>query len=392
MHLFALPMSPNVQGVPLRQFNMRNNGFRGTIAAVNSAALNAGLNVIAVDNGFEWQTDLSAITLTDGLGINTNFTGDQMRIIAMGWEVVNITPPINAGGTVTAYKVPNALTKSYIAKAFTAGPATVYGYEPVSMGSLPPGTQPEASLFTNSRTWAAVDGLYQIATMNSIANPFLSQVPGTVGFCSVPTAAQLTGNSDRIIFLPQDSYNTSLNSAEAGCQHLFPWDISGSVFTNNTQFPQNYQITVKYYVEKVPTSADQQLLVLTHKPATYDPVILELYSRTMSAIPVGCPVDENPLGEWFESVMTALGTTLPILGAAVGTFLPGAGLIGTGLGGVATYLGEKNKLSREEEERRRKQSEADKAMVSVKPTQVTVARKANARTTPKPLPRTPKKN
>ncbi len=134
--------------------------------------------------------------------------------------------------------------------------------------------------------------------------------------------------------------------------HLLPWDISGCVFTGHT-LTQTFQVTVKYYFERLPTTTNPDLIVLTKVPAPHDPVVLEIYSRAMWTLPIAVMVKENPLGEWFEDVLNAVSSVLPTIGTALSSFFPPAGVIGSGLGGIAKAIAENNKRERVDDQKNR---------------------------------------
>jgi len=325
-----------------------------------------------------------------------NFGGDQLRLIACGWEIVNTTPVVNMSGSITAYRCPNSIVPSFINLNYSTTPA-VFSYIPVTFGCLPPGTQSSASLFPNSRTWQTSEGLYQTACMNSPYQPFVSPVPGTVGFMDIPTLTSIsTGYSPA--WLPIGAYTTTTTAAHAQRSHMLNWDISGAVLTNQSSFAQNYQITVKYYFEKVPSTSDVNLLVLAHEPAAYDPLSIEIYSKAMAVLPVGVPVSENPLGEWFNQVMDTVASALPVIGTALSTFFPPAALIGTALGSGASAAARFNRQEMQKQQKdlqniKNTQQQQAKDMKTLKTnTLLSVAsngKQATGRPTPKPLKQQP---
>jgi len=103
--------------------------------------------------------------------------------------------------------------------------------------------------------------------------------------------------------------------------------MCGAYFTGlNKQ--STIQLTVNYYVERYPSPSDQDLVVLASPSPGYDPCALELYSRTISKMPVGVPQGLNPLGEWFKEVLQAVTRfSTPILKV----IKPALGPIGEGL-------------------------------------------------------------
>lgn len=375
LHVFMAPFSQMWSVAnQLSPYNIRDNGANGGTNS-SGAVMNSGMNIITVNTGQDWRTHSSASQTNSELTLPLAYSYGQFRLIACGWEIVNVSPAINKGGSVTCYRVPNALVNSYILRDYEittplkgeAGTAHVYTTHNCELGTLPPGTQAQAVLYPSSRTWNAQDGVYQVAVLNTVENSYTSTLPGFAGFCEIPSQAQLTSDSDRVAFLPQTIYATNSTVAFANNSHLLPYDVSGSVFRNGTGYTQNYQITVKYIVEKIPTDTDPVLLVMTRPPAPYDPVILEIYSRVMAKMPVGVPVGENPLGEWFNDVMDGVAQVLPVIGKALTPFFAPAGLIGDALGAGAKTLANNNRAaSAAELQRRMAQSEKDKASAATK--------------------------
>jgi hypothetical protein len=116
--------------------------------------------------------------------------------------------------------------------------------------------------------------------------------------------------------------------------HPFPYDISGCIFAG--LHPEgSLQVTFKYFVERIPTINDPNLLVLCKEPASYDPLALEIYNRACEKLPVAVRVGDNPLGEWFDNVMQAVGSALPAVGSALVRTNPALGLTLSGIGAVA---------------------------------------------------------
>lgn len=45
---------------------------------------------------------------------------------------------------------------------------------------------------------------------------------------------------------------------------------------------------------------------------------LEIYTRSVCELPVAVPVDENPLGEWFNDVLDTVSEWAPKIGGVIG--------------------------------------------------------------------------
>jgi len=220
------------------------------------------------------------------------------------------------------------------------------------LGALPPGTQAEAQLFPSSLTWQGAEGAYQVALLNDVGNKYINPVPGAVGFADVPSLEDLDASTlfNRVCFAPlginDNNASTPISSGWSNCTHMYPYDVSGLVLANPSQ-DQTYQLTVKYYMERIPTSSDPNLLVLSTESAPFDPMALEIYSRAMTHIPVAARVSENPMGEWFEKVMEIVASVAPTIGTLMTPVLGPAGpALGIGLGMASAVASGTNNAAR----------------------------------------------
>jgi hypothetical protein len=351
-HIFFLPCSQiwsaNIWSNQLLRTLITPDGF---IAGTQTGPiLNPGLNVLTTFPGVSWYSSTAGTNFPEA-GLPLSFGAGQTRLVAVGWEVVNTTPVTLMQGSVTAYKSPNTFVNSVITSGgeFVSDATVSY---PIQFGALPPGTQTDAALFPNSRTWQASEGLYQIATLNETQNPYASPVPGLAGFMTVPNETDLLDATPNLAYIPTlNDAATALPIAPIiaypyASNHGFPWDVSGAVFAGLSA-QSTLQVTVKYYVERIPTISDPNLLVLCRQPPSYDPLALEIYSRVVAKLPVGCKVDENPLGEWFDTVMDIVAAGLPIVGSSLAAIFPPAAALGAALGVTAAEIRKMNKDARD---------------------------------------------
>jgi len=185
-------------------------------------------------------------------------------------------------------------------------------------------------------------------------NKLVKTLPGYV-FATRPfTSTEIpipTAPSTQAIWGPnpafQKQYVTNLQAGFTNCRAL-PWDNNGCIFTGLSK-QSTLQVTVKYFIERIPTIRQPDLLVLARPPAPYDPVAMELYNRALSQLPCGVMVKENPLGEWFNDVLGAVVDYAPKIGQIFGT---GGALIGNTVAKVAKSTLE----SRKKEQAKTKQS------------------------------------
>lgn len=310
----------------------------GVIASQNLtvAGLLAGFNAIAVPSGADWTTSATFTTYPQ-VQFPAQFQYGAFRIIGAGYEVVNTTPQLYRGGSVTAFRSPCPKILTTLIGNYGGTYISTTG----QCGVMPPTTQPEMALYPDSLTWGAEDGIYQVIAQNDIDNPFVFPTPGFAGLMTPTDYDSMnsgSGWSDN--YIPTVATTTSLSSA---ANSLLPFDISGCVFAG-LQPQTTLQLTVHYFLERCPSIVTQDLLVLTKPPCPYDPMAMEIMSRCVRALPVACPVSENPLGEWFNEVMSAIADWAPAVGGALGAIgVPFAGLVGSGLGYAAGGLKAMNK-------------------------------------------------
>jgi hypothetical protein len=332
-HIFLFPVTPSISykpgNPPSTLFSRTIIDANGNYSTFSGPPLNAGFNIIRCAAGTDWSIDPSSASVA-GVGIPLDYTNGYFRVIGCAFEVVNSTASLYKGGTVTAYKSP-AYSMSCMLKNTNLTTPQQYLTDLVQM---PPTTQSNAALFPDSRTWAAEEGCYVIETLNDSDLPFVANLPSRQAGMVYPVSNSVatSGSGPRIAYLPT-LYSTSDFSPQ---NTTIPFDISGAVFAGLNQ-QSTLQVTVKYFIERIPGIADPNLLVLARNPCPYDPVIMEIYSRVMSELPVGVKVSMNPMGEWFYEVLKVLGAAAPALGLALAPVLGPAGpAIGGAVGGAST--------------------------------------------------------
>lgn len=337
-HVTFCPISYGWGGTPFESSKLSRRTINpvGTVAntSLNGYFFQGGYNAHGVQSGLNVIQDpaLGVKSVLVGVSYPASASSGQFRLVAAGCEIVNTTPDLYRGGSVTNYRSPNCQRQGVFD---VVGPVP---NNPCTIISLPPGSQTDAQLYPTAKTWGAEDGTYLVATLDSSLNDYSSSTPGHVVMANPFDGAQLLNSTAVPAFIT----NESINGIPANCFTVMPFDWSGAIFTGLT--PQTtLQVSVRYYVERIPTITQPDLLVLTRLPTPYDPTALEIYSRCLSELPVAVRVDENPLGEWFNDIMDMVGTWAPRIGNGLGTFIPGASAIGNAVGGGASALGRLNR-------------------------------------------------
>jgi hypothetical protein len=258
--------------------------------------------------------------------VNTQVTGGGFgdanlsspgRVIAMAFEVVDVTPVLYQQGTVTCYRNPyNHMISN---SAFQAGSSgTQINELSVDTYLGHPQRIPDATAVPGSRTWDAKEGIYMVGNMAD-ANACRSFDADQSSYISVIGTVSATTNA----FVP----NQCLLMNNTGGTNGFA--LSGCTFSGlNPQFGA-FRITTRIIYEYFPkcnSSAEgsDSFIGLSSPSAPYDTKAFETYSKAMNKLPVAVPVKMNNMGDWFKMVLKAVHASgvatmiHPLLGAGVG--------------------------------------------------------------------------
>jgi len=349
-HIFVLPVTPLLR--PDTSDTVDTNCITGkTVTPLNQMVndndqmnLYPGLNAICVNSGVDWLASTPTSNNANySLGrIPNKYHSGHSRLIACGVEVKNTTPELYRGGSVTNYRVPSSPTQCQYSVATTTSTSTtsstrttgaadasttVYITGNTQTIALPPTLASEATLYNDTRVWGAEDGTYFVCTQCDTENPFIKAVPGDVlvkkVYDSSTVAAQIDANTSLNSW---GSMPTNFIAQQPGgaCCNVYPFDISGVIFTGLNYF-STLQVTTKYFFERIPATSEPDVLGFAQTAPAYDGTALELYSRAMACMPVAVPVNENPLGEWFSGLIEGflelgpkVGRVLQNVGVALG--------------------------------------------------------------------------
>lgn len=281
----------------------------------------------------------------------------NIRLVAQAFELIDVTPVLNKAGSVTCYRVNSEFDqdRAYvpIIDQTILPPGTYVGTnfnKVVKHISLPLNDQDGMMNLPGTIQWEASRGAYVVAAMD----------PKEIGAWSVNRDATIGVGMNSVadvkingIVTNCASLSGSLDFTNGGLNTVNPVVLSptqtGGVLLQGLQPSATYQLNMKWIIESVPDVYDEDI-VIANVSAQYDPQAIELYSKTVRVMPVGVPQDQNPLGEWFDNIMSILANTAAFVGGAISTGLtgdPGSGMmIGGGIGNAATWLGNYNKRAR----------------------------------------------
>lgn len=197
--------------------------------------------------------------------------------------------------------------------------------------SPPPDNQNFAQLLPGSRTWAAEEGCYVVASPLDTQNP--AKYPEYKGIIiressaiqeiwseasGVPPSASWTTFSQGTVFatLPLGDVEVDGQWVAMPGVRTEPFNLCGAYFTGlHPETVLTVQLNV--YWETFPCVYDE-LLTLATPSLGADDRLLMICSEIFNSLPVGVPASENPDGEWFARVVRELVPVARIAAASSG--------------------------------------------------------------------------
>jgi len=317
-HVVYCPLLPyagsgTINSIVPYQYSASGGAITST-SATTGAQLYPGYNAVTGPSGFDLYLSPQTALATTSQACPVRAIGGCFRQVSAGFEVVNTTAELYKGGAVTTWRSPNVESKIayvYNTTSTSAQPTPCY------CGTSPPTNQATAQLYPTAKTWGASDGAYGIATLVSQDNPLTFSQVLIPAYIQTPSNAQLAANTNIPAWLPPGFIAYGGLASNATQMTPVPYAWHGAIFTG-LPYQSTLQLTTKYYIERCPSVSEPDFLVLARSPPDYDPMALEIYTRTVCELPVAVPVDENPLGEWFNDVLETVSEWAPKLGNVIG--------------------------------------------------------------------------
>lgn len=248
-----------------------------------------------------------------GVGIPSEYTRGPYRVVGWGYEITNTTADIYRQGTVTVYR---QNTNAYEVESGNrctpaVGVLTSTGAFDFYRLRRHPKNIAEASLLAGTRVWDAEKGAYIVCVMNKSTNP-----AKPVNFVQPVLMSEDSAAENILPAAPARSVYTHANTigratapfgvtGPATTWGFVPYHMSGAMFTGLSD-QTSLTVTVNWYIERFPSPDEASIVVLCKPSASYDPFALEFYDRMLCQMPVGVPVSENGLGEWFNGVVNSI--------------------------------------------------------------------------------------
>jgi len=373
----TVPVSQRLQGVFYPDVSAMSSAFKVgtfTLMATTGNPLTATTAQLwpdcSIDNDAQYQLYAPSVTRGStafspmGDFLDTPIYGGTgarlraFRVVSQGFELVNTTPKIDVGGSVTVYRVNSVFDRtSHNYNHLLAAPA----YDPentewVSKSiqtkwlNLPANDVSNVTNLASADTWDAERGVYCVAALDTatmcnfiaftdrdavVGANYLKYYPNTTSmFVTTPPGVDAL---DRVITFTDNFQNPLMAEIGGLFQHSMPDYIplsavqtSGCIFSElpmNSTFRMDMRITIEY----VPLYCDPDI---QRAPALtmYDDQALLLYHRVVPDLPAGCPVHDNGAGDWFRSVMDLVLGKASIVGGAISAALIGSAVPGAMIG------------------------------------------------------------
>lgn len=263
------------------------------------------------------------------IGLPAAYSKGKSRLVGLGVEITNTTSELYKQGTCTVYRFPQGDMDSKVRRykeTNTTVSTQQITFQPSSLST--------AMLLSGTRQWKAAEGAYIVAAFNDDQNLALpAEYRQPVLYPS--TADDISGADNTFpLAIPRPMNGSVDSSAYWTANRWAPINSGGAMLTGLSE-QTTLTVTVNAYIELFPTPAEPELVVLAKPSAAYDPLAMTLITKAMESMPVGVPAADNGFGDWFAGLVS---TWAPKIGDAL-SFIPGAGVVGTGAKWLAdSYL------------------------------------------------------
>lgn len=334
-HIMMWPMTGTVDFCESlgRQSNVVNGPAQPIVAPYGGIG---GLQIGGTPAGGSWNPISDAETCINiaQITLDSDYSRGSGRLIGIGFEVHDTTAELYKQGACTVYRMQaeNRDVSTYQIYNSTGSPSTPYaGSYPATTLRLPPQTQTSAMLIPGSRQWDAEQGCYVVGAFCSEENPAIGIAPTMAAIYVNPDDDYDCTINTSSLYL-QKQYNVFGGAPAYRPQRVHPIHQSGAIFSG-LAVQASLTVNVNFFYEAFPGPSDVKTLVLAKPSCKYDPCVMELYSRLVQELPVGVPVSENGLGDWFLDAATKAAK---YIGPAL-AMMPHP--IAKGAGAALTYLG-----------------------------------------------------
>ncbi len=312
---------PYMKGSTMAAYDYNTYGLAPVLRAANVETLAPGWNVLKHASG-SWTLASPGIVSEDQ---NLSPAGNQplwpaaRRLVGSGLEVVNTTSELYKQGSVTYWRAATERTNVQLVSGAS-------DYREYIWTSGMPFSLAEIGVMPDTITEHAKEGAMLIAAPDGVEQPIRN--------CTGKTLIYGSSNASRLggpIYCAIPTTGTNQSTFDFRDAHF---NFSGCFFSGLSS-QTTLTMTARYQWEDFPQPYEGSLVSLARPAPPYDPIMMEILTRVIRDMPVGCRQRDNPLGEWFNQIMDTIAAIAPTLTGLpyVGAF---AGPIGMAAKAAAT--------------------------------------------------------
>lgn len=273
-----------------------------------------------------------------GTSLDSSFLDGSARVIGGAWELKNRTRILDIGGTIAPYRQVSAPS---LAVGQQREGTTLASQSPVCnvvRSKAPPATLADAMLLPDTKEWHSSKGAYVVHTLEGVEQPLQQAMskflllaedgttPGSTDPATQPGVDE--GSSAGLATIQKSGFGSANGTRPASNKTEAHFNQSG-IFCSGLSAATVLILNCRWIIERAPTLAEPDLVVLAQPSTPFDPVAMRLYTEAINRIPPGVHLDENHLGTWFkDAVDKVIQASKPIVEHS----LPIADLIAPALG------------------------------------------------------------
>lgn len=254
----------------------------------------------------------SNLTFLPSAGSTMAFTGlevpdssllDPCRVIAQAFEVRNTTAELYKQGDCVVFEQPlNSTTYPVVISQVNSYPPTAaFNAYSAKVRTFPPTSQQEATILPSSRRFEAREGCYVIGALETLDNePAIPAPTASLQYAHADSPDSAWPDAGSTVYISGET-STIANFRLFGPRLITPFGRRGAYFAGlspETTLKINYKVTI----ERFPSSTSPVINFGRPTPLR-DEVALTAYTEILNRMPVGVPVDENGLGDWFTGAV-----------------------------------------------------------------------------------------
>lgn len=246
---------------------------------------------------------------SQGCSLPVEYSKGIVKVCGVGIEVINTTSELYKQGLMSCCRMVQPEVEPYM--AYIAMTGNVWSTKTMT---------PMRTLPKNLKEMALYPGFAQDEAKNGYYAPVLLKF-GKERHFPVPTSVCLMDDdpsagpvdtvtpiacytsTNTLFNVPGNTTNFYTNRS----QPLYYGCDSNTIMFTGLSEQTTLTLRVRWIMERFPSDAEGQILVIATPSATYDPAVLEIYSKAVQMLPAGVPFTENPGGEWWRTMLTEIG-------------------------------------------------------------------------------------